>query len=80
MISAGPTWDEDAIELYDLRDDLGERKDLAAAMPDKARELQAKLAAWRIEVRAEMPKPDGRGKADDGDTRPAKRKKAKAKG
>jgi arylsulfatase A-like enzyme len=35
-----------AKKLYNLRDDLGETRDLAAAMPDKVRELEAKWAAW----------------------------------
>ncbi|MEW6305487.1 MAG: sulfatase [Verrucomicrobiota bacterium] len=33
-------------KLYNLRDDIGEKKDLAAAMPDKVKELQAKWDAW----------------------------------
>ena len=57
-------FEEDAVELYNLRDDVGERKDLAATMPDKARELKAKLAAWRDEVHAAMPKPGEPGKPD----------------
>jgi arylsulfatase A-like enzyme len=32
--------------LYNLGDDLGETKDLAAAMPDKTRELQDRWDAW----------------------------------
>ena len=42
-------------ELYRLSDDIGESRDLAAAMPEKAAELQVKLAAWREAVRAPMP-------------------------
>jgi arylsulfatase A-like enzyme len=33
-------------QLYRLSDDIGESKDLAATMPDKVRELQAKWDAW----------------------------------
>lgn len=33
-------------KLYNLRDDIGESKDLAAAMPDKVGELQAMWDAW----------------------------------
>ena len=33
-------------KLYNLRDNIGETKDLAAAMPDKVTELQAKWDAW----------------------------------
>lgn len=43
------------VELYNVRADLGETQDLAAKMPEKAKELQAKLAAWRTRVKAEMP-------------------------
>src|SRR5439155_6186 len=43
-------------ELYNLRDDLGEKNDLAAAKPEKAKELRDQLAAWRAAVNAPMPK------------------------
>jgi arylsulfatase A-like enzyme len=43
------------VELYNLRDDLGESKDLAAAQPDKARELLADLKAWQKSVKAPIP-------------------------
>lgn len=33
-------------KLYDLSSDIGETKDLAAAMPDKVKELQAKWDKW----------------------------------
>jgi arylsulfatase A-like enzyme len=45
------------LELYNLKDDPGERNDLAAAMPERAKELHAKLAAWRTSVNAPMPSP-----------------------
>jgi arylsulfatase A-like enzyme len=45
-------------ELYNLRSDLGETKNLAAEMPDKARELRARLVAWRQSVSAPMPTPN----------------------
>ena len=43
------------VELYNLRDDIGEQHDLAAKMPDKVNELRARLHAWRTEVGAQMP-------------------------
>ena len=49
-------FEDGRVELYNLKDDLGEKKDLAAAMPDKARELREKLAAWRRDIGAVMPK------------------------
>jgi arylsulfatase A-like enzyme len=45
-------------ELYNLKDDLGQKKNLAASMPDKAKELHARLVAWRAEVGAKMPTPN----------------------
>lgn len=33
-------------KLYNLRDDIGESKDLAATLPDKVKELQAAWDAW----------------------------------
>jgi arylsulfatase A-like enzyme len=45
------------LELYNLRDDLGERTNLAEKMPEKVRDLHAKLVAWRKDVNAAMPKP-----------------------
>ena len=47
------------LELYDLRNDIGEARNLAAQMPDKAKELHQKLVAWRQATNAPMatPKP-----------------------
>jgi arylsulfatase A len=46
------------VELYNLRDDIGEQNNLAAKMPDKVEELRARLHAWRKEVGAQMPTPN----------------------
>lgn len=43
------------LELYNLKDDIGETKNLAKEMPDKAKELHERLLAWRAEVKAPMP-------------------------
>lgn len=43
------------LELYNLRDDIGETKNLASALPDKAQALHACLTAWRAEVKAPLP-------------------------
>ena len=40
-------FEDGRVELYNLKDDLSEKKDLAAVLPEKARELREKLAAWR---------------------------------
>lgn len=43
------------LELYNLKNDIGESKNLAASMPEKAAELRAQLQAWREAVKAPMP-------------------------
>ena len=49
-------WYEDGrVELYNLKEDISEQKDLAASMPDKATELRQMLHASRGEVGAKMP-------------------------
>ena len=44
-----------SVELFNLAEDLGEKHDIAAKMPDVARDLKARLAAWRKRVGAAMP-------------------------
>jgi arylsulfatase A-like enzyme len=52
-------WYEDgSVELYNLRDDIGEARNLAAKMPEKARDMKARLDAWLKELNPEMPKPN----------------------
>jgi arylsulfatase A-like enzyme len=46
------------LELYNVKDDVGEAKDLAAAQPEKAKELHAQLCAWRKDIKAPMPTPN----------------------
>lgn len=48
-------YDDMRVELYNLRDDIGEQNNLAAQMPDKVEELRSRLHAWRQEVGAQMP-------------------------
>jgi len=65
------------LELYNLKDDIGEKKNLATDMPDKAKELHTRMLAWREEIKAPMPAPNS------GDEPPSpkggKKKKGKAK-
>ena len=46
------------VELYNLKDDLGETHDLAQTNPAKAKELREKLQLWRKAVDAQMPTPN----------------------
>ena len=67
-------WYEDgALELYNLAQDLGEKTNLAAQQPERVKELHAKLVAWRKEVGALMPTPNPDFNAD----KPQKPKRAR---
>ena len=48
-------YDDQRAELYDLGEDPGEQKDLAAEWPQQVAELRARLAAWRRAVDAQDP-------------------------
>jgi arylsulfatase A-like enzyme len=43
------------LELYNVKDDIGQSKNLAATMPEKTRDLHKMLAAWRKDLKAAMP-------------------------
>lgn len=48
-------FEDGRLELYNLKDDIGEKQNRAAAQPDKVRELHSQLLAWRNELHAPMP-------------------------
>jgi len=48
-------------ELYNLRDDLGEQRDLASSQPHKRRDLALRLDNWIKKVGAQMPVPKAPG-------------------
>lgn len=82
VIRRGPwklieTFDPEGVELYNLADDLGETRNLAAAQPELVRDLRRELDAWRKEVGAEMmrPNPDY-----DPDLQPSAKKKGRKAG
>lgn len=50
-------FDDDSVELFDLDKDLGERKDLSDAMPQRAERLNQRLTAWLKETNAGLPTP-----------------------
>ena len=51
-------YDDDSLELYNLNDDIGEERDLAAEESARAQEMREMLHAWREEVNAQMPTPN----------------------
>jgi len=61
---------EGSFELYNLKYDIGETKNLADKMPKKVRQMDAKLDAWLKETDAWLPIPNP-------DYRPPKAKKQK---
>jgi arylsulfatase A-like enzyme len=68
-------YEDDSVELFNLRDDLGEKRNLAIEQPAKVKELCEKLHAWRKDVNALMPTPN----PDFGKEPAAKGKKGKGK-
>jgi uncharacterized sulfatase len=46
------------LELYNLKDDIGEQRNLTTLFPRRTAALQRKLAAWRKSVNAAMPEPN----------------------
>jgi len=46
------------VELYNLKNDIGENKDLSKTNPHKAKELRGMLHQWREDVNAQIPKPN----------------------
>ncbi len=48
-------YEDNRIELYNLKDDIGESRDLSSSLPDKANTMRRKLHDWRRQVGAQMP-------------------------
>jgi arylsulfatase A-like enzyme len=67
-------FEDGRLELYNLKDDLGETHNLAELQPEKARDLREKLVTWRMSVGAKLPGPN----TEPNDAkRPKKKKKGK---
>ncbi len=58
-------WKTNALELYHLRDDLGEITDLAQKLPQKTKELHERLMAYLKRVDAEVLHGYGKAKKED---------------
>jgi hypothetical protein len=56
-----------------LKDDVGERHNLAADKPETVSELRSKLVAWRQDLKAPMPTPN----TEQGKAAPGGKKKKK---
>ncbi len=51
-------YENDTVQLFNLKTDPGEQHDLAQSEPAKAEELRTMLHAWRKDVKADMPTPN----------------------
>jgi arylsulfatase A-like enzyme len=48
-------FEDSGLELYNLREDIGEATNLADSMPEKTKELHEMLVAWRQATKAPVP-------------------------
>jgi len=51
-------YEDNRLELYNLKNDIGERQNLITELPDIANQLHSKLKTWLKEVDAQMPSPN----------------------
>ncbi len=51
-------YEDGRVELYNLKEDISEKNNLAEKMPKLASRLKRSLAAWRKSVKADMPRPN----------------------
>lgn len=48
-------FEDGGLELYNLKEDIGERNNLSESHPDKTTALYERLKAWRVSTNAEIP-------------------------
>jgi arylsulfatase A-like enzyme len=51
-------FEDGRLELYNLKEDIGETTNLATKRPEKTKELHDRMVAWRKEINAPMPTPN----------------------
>lgn len=51
-------YETNTLELYNLRDDVSEAKNLAVQMPEKTQQMKQLLVGWRNQLNAQMPLPN----------------------
>ncbi len=49
-------FEDNRVELYNVKDDIGQKLNLAKTMPEKTRELHDRMIAWRKGINAPLPK------------------------
>ncbi len=51
-------FEDNRVELYNIKSDIGETNDLSSAEPERVKTLRARLHAWQKEVGARFPTPN----------------------
>jgi arylsulfatase A-like enzyme len=51
-------YDEDRAELFDVKRDVAEERNVASQQPDRVKEMRAALAAWRLQTGAQENRPN----------------------
>jgi hypothetical protein len=72
-------FEDGKLELYNLKNDVGEQHNLAASESERAKELHDKLIAWRESVGAKMPTPNTATDDEDQAKKQKKRERRRAK-
>lgn len=51
-------FENNTVQLFNLKEDLGEQNDISASNPEKVNELRTKLHQWRAKINAQMMEPN----------------------
>jgi arylsulfatase A-like enzyme len=51
-------FENNTVQLYNLKEDLSEQNDISASNPKKVKELRTKLHQWRAKINAQMMEPN----------------------
>ncbi|MCP4815479.1 MAG: DUF4976 domain-containing protein [Planctomycetaceae bacterium] len=51
-------FEDNRVELYNLKTDIGESRNLAQEQPERAQQLRDQLQRWRRDVGAQLPTPN----------------------
>ena len=51
-------FEDDSVELFNLRQDIGEKKNLAQEYPELVARLRSRLSEWQKSIGANMPQPN----------------------
>ena len=58
LLDTATAMENDRVELYNLREDQGEKHDLAPRKGELTKKMADRLLAWQRQVEAEIPQPN----------------------